>query len=208
MFSTAKSVLYQLGIVSRISRRRLRFIDGLYGGRLFQPQNSGLKVLEVGCHIGKDFVSFFKGRTDLDIKGLDLKDFGLRQENFEMIVGDAEHIPFSNNYFDLVIAIGVLEHIVPIEKLSMVIREINRVSHSYIVIVPSAKTLVEPHLAQVFWQIRDRNMKTPYPLGPLLHMSDDAWVQFEGFKQAETTHWKHIPPFINNLVIYKIRSIS
>ncbi|MBN1622304.1 MAG: class I SAM-dependent methyltransferase [Endomicrobiales bacterium] len=125
--------------------KRLKIVDKMCNGILFNKQAKKKKVIEIGCANGIDFLQFFKDKSYLDLYGIDLKDRGFKQDNFTMIVGDAEKIPFSDNYFDLAISIGVLEHIQPIEKLCLVIKEINRVAKSYIHIVPAINTLFEPH---------------------------------------------------------------
>jgi ubiquinone/menaquinone biosynthesis C-methylase UbiE len=160
------------------------------------------KILDLGCSTGKDLVTFLRDREDIEIVGLDLRDYGLRQSNFHMVLGDAVEIPFPNSYFDVTVSIGVLEHIKPIEKLANVINEINRVSKSYAVVVPSVSSVIEPHFARVFWQLRDRSRKPVYP-GTLIYMSDEAWLSFKGFKDAESRRFWHVPPFVSNLLIHR-----
>ena len=197
-----KAILYKMRLDKVLSRRRLRFIDRLLQDRLFGNRCDSLKVLDIGCATGKDFVRFFQGREDINITGLDLKDYGLRQANFRMVVGDAEKIEFADKYFDLAVSIGVFEHIKPIEKLAQVIEEIDRIAKSYVVIVPAITTLVEPHSARFLWQLRDHNKKSKYP-GHLNYMSDEAWLSFKGFSAAKVARYSHIPLFLRNLVIYK-----
>jgi len=38
----------------------------------------------------------------------------------------------------------------------------------------------------------------------LYYYSDEAWLQFEGFKDAKLKRFYHLPPLITNLLIYKI----
>jgi SAM-dependent methyltransferase len=197
-----KRLLYGLGVQRYLSRRRLSLIDRLLMGHLLDPAPRGKKILDVGCATGKDFVTFFGGRKDVEIVGLDLKDYGLRQHNFRMIVGDAADIPFPDRYFDITVSIGVLEHIHPMEKLARVNQEIDRVSKSYVVIVPSVSTIIEPHIGRFFWHLQDRNTKPTYP-GTLVYMSDDAWLAFAGFEGSKSCRYWHIPPVVANLFIYK-----
>jgi SAM-dependent methyltransferase len=202
---SAKKLLYWMGVPRRLSRRRLRIIDGLLDGRLLGHPPGRRRLLDVGCATGKDFVGFMKEREDLEIVGIDLKDYGLRQPNFRMVVADAVDIPFPDRYFDIAVSVGVLEHIRPIEKLARVVQEIDRVSKSYAVIVPSISTFIEPHIARFFWQLRNRNKKPPYG-GTLIYMSDEAWLALGGFAHAKTCRYSHIPLLINNLVVYKSAS--
>ena len=173
------------------------------GGGLSRHNSKTIRMLEVGCATGKDCIQFLNGREDIEIVGVDIQDYGLKQDNFSLKLADAESIPYPDNYFDITVSIGVLEHIVPIEKLSRVIKEIERVSKSFVVIVPSINTVIEPHIARFFWQLQNREKKPKYA-GTLIYMSDEAWLAFEGFSGAKSCRYNHIPLFINNLVIYQI----
>ena len=197
-----KRILYSIRAEKHLSKRRLKLINSLLQDKLLEPQKASLKVLDIGCATGKDFVCFFKDRKDVEITGIDLRDCGLRQSNFNLIVGDASKLPYPDSYFDITVSIGVLEHIAPMEKLSAVVKELNRVSKTYVVIVPSVGTIIEPHVAGLLWHLRNRNNKRPY-FDNLLYMSDEAWLAFEGFKKAHSRRFWHIWPFVNNLVIYK-----
>lgn len=197
-----KSSLYRLGVSRWLSQRRLQRIDQLMDGLLLNGQGAGMRILDVGCSQGKDMVSFLVGREDLEIVGLDLRDQGLRQTNFHMVLGDAAALPFSDDYFDVAISVGVLEHILPIEKLARVAREIRRVARGYVVVVPSLGSMVEPHTARFLWHLRDRRTKPAYS-GTLSYMSDEAWLGLGGFQNAQTFRYSHLPPLINNLVIFE-----
>ncbi len=139
-----------------------------------------------------------------ELWGLDIFDVGFRQEKFTFIQGDAENIDFPDKFFDVVISIGVLEHIVPIEKLAKVISEIERVSKAYCIVVPSISTIVEPHVWQVFWQLK--SMRSP-KLSGLNYFSDEAWLSFKGFIDggAKVRRAYYLPPLISNLFIYKAK---
>jgi ubiquinone/menaquinone biosynthesis C-methylase UbiE len=197
-----KRLLFSIGIQRRLSKRRLHLIDRLLDGQLLEPNRQPKRILEIGCHIGKDLVTFLKDREDLEIVGLDLQDFGLREDNFKMIIGNGNRLPFPDSYFDITTSIGVLEHIEPIESLSQVIAEIDRVSKSYVIVIPSIITIMEPHINRFYWQLKDRNKKPEYP-APLLYMSDESWFAFKGFEGAKGHRFWHLPPIINNLIIYK-----
>lgn len=77
----------------------------------------GKRVLEVGVGLGTDFVRFL--RAGADAVGLDLTEAAvaavrdrLAQEGLEadVLVGDAEQLPFPDASFDLVYSYGVLHH--------------------------------------------------------------------------------------------------
>lgn len=209
MLQFIKKVAYQSGYQNAISLKRFRMIDDLMNGFISRDHAQPVQILDIGCYIGKDFVKFLKGRADIHLYGLDIADAGLRQENFDLIIGDASQIPFPDRFFDLSLSIGVLEHIVPIEKLSRAISEINRVSKTHISIMPSNGTLIEPHMARFFWHLQDGNrhaLPGSRQFDHLIYMSDESWKSFAGFKDAKTKRYWHIPLLINNLVVYKTDS--
>lgn len=204
MIRFIKKYLFKIGIQKELSLRRLRWIDRLLGGLLLQPGDRKKTILDIGCQRGKDLITFLKDRPDLHLVGIDLKDYGLRQDNFSMVIGDADHLPFIDSAFDISTSIGVFEHITPIEKLAQAVREIDRVSKLFVVVVPSISTIIEPHIHHFFWQLQDRSKKAKYTgPGPLIHMSDDAWSAFIGFEHTNCLRYWHIPLLVNDLVMYK-----
>ena len=198
---------HKTSLARRFKQRRLKFVDKLTGGKISVINEDGKKkILDVGCANGKDFMQFLTDRKDLELLGIDIEDLGFRADNFKMIVQDAEHLDFPDNYFDITVSMGVLEHIQPIEKLSKVIKEIDRVSKSYFVMVPAISTLLEPHTGEFFWQLKDRNKKNHHP--SLNYYSDDAWMQFEGFLGARTTRFSYLPLLKKDLWIYNLKQDS
>lgn len=181
--------------------RRRQIIEDIFGG--FGKEQK-LKILEIGCANGKDFITFYKDYKNIEFIGVDVDDYGLKQENFKFMHLDAENLPFKDKEFDLVISLGVLEHIVPVEKLAKVVREIDRVGKSYINVIPAVNTILEPHTKSFFWQLRSDNKKKKYKHAPLNYYSDDAWLSFEGFLSAKTKRFWHIPMLVSDTIVYKI----
>ena len=189
-------------LAKSLKMRRLKFINKLFNDQLLEKNASLLKILDVGCSTGKDFVKYFDGRDDMELYGVDIRDQGLKQRNFTMIVGDAARLDFPDSHFDLVVSMGVLEHINPIEKLCQVIQEIRRVSKSYIVMIPAVSTPLEPHMGNFFWQLKDHNKKKKHE--NLAYFSDEAWLHFQGFKNAKTKRFWYVPFLKTDLFIYNI----
>ncbi len=200
MFNFIKRILINLNFKSILARRRLKVISSLINVDLLNNNFAYNRILEVGCGTGNDFIQFIND-DNISIIGIDIRDYGLKKRNFKMIVGDAESIIYPDKYFDLTLSCGVLEHIGPVEKLSRIIKEIKRVSKRYIVVVPAISSIIEPHTSSIIWQLRSK-LKKSYK--SLYYYSDEAWLQFEGFRDAKLKRFYHLPPLITNLLIYKI----
>ena len=91
----------------------------------------GRDVLEVGCGLGTDAISF--ARTGANYTGVDLTNrsielvrrrFDLEGLNGDVRVADAEQLPFADNSFDLFYSHGVLHHT---PKIAAAIAEAHRV---------------------------------------------------------------------------------
>jgi ubiquinone/menaquinone biosynthesis C-methylase UbiE len=109
------------------------------------------RILDVGCGEGYSFEAFNEKNK---IVGLDIfikpKIF---QKNFSYIQGNAVNMScFKNKQFDLVVCIGLLEHIISLEKLKMAAKEIQRVGKRYVAVIPHFYTPLEPHYQMPFWQ--------------------------------------------------------
>jgi len=91
------------------------------------------RVLDIGCGKGgvviacalkgAEVVGFDPDECEVNIAVSRAESYSL--ENVSIFQGDADNIPFPDNYFDLVTATSVLEHV---ENLGMVIKEMVRVT--------------------------------------------------------------------------------
>lgn len=171
-------------LIKKLRYNRLKLIDELCNHRILTG-NEKIRILEIGCGNGVDLIKFLNNRDNIELYGIDIDDTGLKQDNFKLIVQDAETIDFPDKFFDFVISLGVLEHIQPIEKLSRVAKEINRVGKNYVINVPAISSIIETHTDTFLWHLRDPNKKKPYS-GRLNFFNDEVWLQFEGFNGAKT----------------------
>lgn len=99
------------------SRERYRLEGELISGLAGFDDTRGRKVLEIGVGLGADHQRFAEAGAEL--YGIDLTEravehtqrrldtFGLSSS---LAVGDAEHLDFPDNYFDVVYSWGVLHH--------------------------------------------------------------------------------------------------
>lgn len=194
--------LWKNSVSACFRKHRLKQIFRLLG----LDTTKKLRVLEIGCGDGKDVIRFLGDGEKYELYGIDLNDRRIRQSNFTFCQCDAEHIPYEDKFFDLAVSVGVLEHIEPMEKLSRVIKEIDRVAKNYAAVVPSINTPLEPHTLGLFWPMRlCRHMVDKHTASVLkLNLfTDHTWSKFEGFRNAEITRKWYIPPLIMNTFIYK-----
>ena len=182
-----------LGITKTLKRRRVEFVDSVLGGALSNART----ILEIGCGSGRDFVKSM-ANSKAHIYGLDPFNAGIVQPNFTFIEGDIAEIPYPDQFFDVTLSFGVLEHIEPFEKLSLGIKEMARVSKRYCMIVPCIATRFEPHQWEYRWQLKRPNDRQLH----LNYLSDAAWLQFEGFKNARTVRFSYVPGLITSVLIY------
>lgn len=87
----------------------------------------GLNVLEIGCSSGADAELY--ASSCKKYSGIDISDIGIRIAkergipNAHFIAGDAHHLPFKNNQFDVIIVNSLLHHL----NLEQIFCEIQRV---------------------------------------------------------------------------------
>lgn len=95
------------------------------------------KILDVGCAKGYMMYDLSLLIPGAEIKGLDISSYAKENSLVEMkeniTVGNANNLPFEDNYFDLVIAINTL-HNLPLIDCKEAFREITRVTkhHSFV----------------------------------------------------------------------------
>lgn len=168
------------------------------------PKDRPIKVLEVGCANGMDFIQFTDER--FEITAVDINKNELPRTDVTFVQADAESLPFEDKSFDVVVSIGLLEHIEPMEKLCRVIKEFDRVGKHQVSIVPSISSFIEPHCGKIRFPFKiHRNMFSDQE-GMPLHLNfftEHTWTKFEGFHGAEVNRFYYLPPIIKNTIIYK-----
>lgn len=95
------------------------------------PQSGS--VLEVGCGVGRIGSYIATQRPDIKLVGVDFShkmlDFAASTGAYQdLVVADITHLPFSENSFDLVLAMDVLFHVVRPSKKGLAWLELARVA--------------------------------------------------------------------------------
>lgn len=193
-------------------RRRYQKICQLVN---LQPSD---KILDVGCGEGLSFEAFNKENKIVGLDTFAKQKFF--QSNFSYCQGDAAKMSFlKNKQFDLVVCIGVLEHIFPLKKLKRAAVEIQRLGKSYLVVVPHLYTPLEPHYQLLFWQLYPDNLKSflirHFSIGYFKKNPQGQFTQLNYFKKEK---WRSFFPgssiiaynylfggLIKNYIIFKLK---
>jgi SAM-dependent methyltransferase len=105
------------------------------------------RILDLGCGPGDRSVAAFNQTNEIvGVDLLDPEDVSVAYANFRYLKLDASDMhEFADHSFDVVISIGMLEHIRPRERLQRAIRETQRVARRYCFVVPHKYAFLEPH---------------------------------------------------------------
>lgn len=93
-------------------------------------QNS--KILDIGCAKGYLLDEFGKILKNSTLCGLDISHYAITKHKKKikknLCIGNADKLPFQDNYFDLVVSINSLHNILTLDELKNAFNEIKRVS--------------------------------------------------------------------------------
>jgi len=113
--------------IDHYEKGRCNEVRGMMGQEIGEIPR-GIHILDVGCGIGNSLFALYANGFR-DIYGLDIErqlvEYARKNvPNANLVVADAEHIPFSSRTFDCVVCYDLLEHVLKPEK---VLGEIRRV---------------------------------------------------------------------------------
>ena len=117
-----------------LTQRWVANLEEVFDRVAADPRGAPKRALEVGC--GEGVIADKLQRRADEVVALDLPDAGLRAwwqryPGPRYLHGDAHHLPFDDDQFDLVVAVEVLEHLHdPVQGL----REMARVSRRHLVL--------------------------------------------------------------------------
>lgn len=130
--------------------RRYRRLQRILGCVKTWP---GMKVLDVGCGIdGRSFSDYVD--PSWLIIGIDQypsDQVNHTHPNFTYVRTDARALPFPDNSFDLLVSVGLLEHIVPKADYDATRKGFQRIGRQYAIVVPYKWAWIEPHYGIPFF---------------------------------------------------------
>jgi hypothetical protein len=137
----------------------------------------GMRVLDVGC--GPKGLSFADHVSpDWRITGIDLIEPGsvtVGHPLFTYMQQDASDLScFGAQEFDLVVSIGMMEHICDRAVLVKMAGEIERVARQWIIVVPWRYCLIEPHFRFPFFPLLPYGWKVRLTVALNLHHLGEA----------------------------------
>ena len=122
------------------------------------------KILDVGCGKGFILYEFKKLLLNCEVKGLDISSYAIKNAKNEvkkdLIVGNANNLPFEKDYFDLVISLNTLHNLYCYD-MKKALSEIERVGKfkKYICIESYRNEFEKMNL--LYWQVTCECFFTP-----------------------------------------------
>ena len=121
------------------------------------------KILDVGCGKGFLLYEFSLLLKNCEVKGLDISQYAIDNAKTEvknaLIKGNANELPFENNYFDLVISLNTLHNLYCFDLYKSLL-EIQRVAKNKYICVESYRDEYEK-MNLLYWQVTCESFFTP-----------------------------------------------
>jgi SAM-dependent methyltransferase len=174
------------------------------------------RVLDVGCGTsGRSFEDHVP--HDWSIVGVDLYDPAEVQHThpkFEYRRQDASDLSnFADGHFDLVVSIGMMEHICEPSVLSKMASEIDRIGRQYVIVVPWRYAWLEPHFKFPFFQLFPYEAQNLLVRAFDLHRLGDTVRRDPTFIRRQyqwltSSEWAHIWPHSRVVVLPSLETIA
>ena len=135
------------------------------------------KILDVGCGKGFILYEFKKLLLNCEVKGLDISSYAIKNAKNEvkkdLIVGNANNLPFEKDYFDLVISLNTLHNLYCYD-MKKALSEIERVGKSKKYICMESYRNEFEKMNLLYWQVTCECFFTPEEW--------KWWFDFAGYK--------------------------
>jgi protein-L-isoaspartate(D-aspartate) O-methyltransferase len=117
---------------------------------------NGCKILDIGCGKGFLVYEFKKIFPNSEIIGLDISQYAIQNSKTEiksnLILGNANNLPFEENYFDLVISLNTLHNLYCFD-LFQSLKEIERVGKKNKYICVESYRNENEKVNLLYWQV-------------------------------------------------------
>lgn len=129
--------------------------EQFFDGDLIRSLVAGASILDIGCYIGGKSVRFLECYGGRSIHGIDIEEryvlvasefARLRGANATFSVAYAEHLPFDDGQFDVVVSENTFEHVQDIRKVLSECARVLKPSGSLIAIFPPFLGPISHHL--------------------------------------------------------------
>lgn len=122
------------------------------------------KILDIGCGKGYLLYDLMQLLPGLQVYGLDISDYAIRNCKEELkgnlIVGNAQELPWPDNYFDLVISINTLHNLYAFE-LEKALKEMERVGKNSKYLCVESYRNEKEKANLLYWQVTCEAFNTP-----------------------------------------------
>ena len=135
------------------------------------------KILDVGCGKGFLLYEFKKLLPGCEVKGLDVSSYAINNAKEEvkknLVLGNANKLPFEDNYFDLIISLNTLHNLYCYD-LKKALSEIERVGKLNKYICVESYRNEHERINLLYWQVTCECFFTPKEW--------EWWFEISGYK--------------------------